>query len=359
MTVALKWAAVLFSGLALGACQEEASPSAPVRPVRTVAIQYTTDADPITLTGQIQSRDQVSLAFRIDGRLVERTVSVGSPVAADETVARLEANSAENALRGARANLSAAQATLTQAQADESRQKELLNSGIIANARYEQAVQALRSAEAQVEAAEADVQSAEDNVGYTQLRSDSPGTVTAIGAEPGEVVRAGQMVVQVARGGDKDAVFNVPAQLIRDAPTDDPAVTVALADDPAITATGSVREVAPQADVTTGTFVVKVGLTDPPASMRLGATVIGSVSFSSLPVVRLPDTALTEVDGQAVVWIVDTSAMSVSPREVTVLRYDSDAVIITDGLVDGDVVVTAGVHALRPGQLVRLLEASS
>jgi RND family efflux transporter MFP subunit len=358
MTVALRLTAALVGALALAACQQEAEQSAPVRPVRAVVVQHTTDADPITLTGQIQSRDQANLAFRIDGRLVERTVSVGSLVSIGQIVARLEEDDAENALRSARANLSAAEAVLAQAQADEGRQKELLTKGIIAAARYEQAQQALQSAQAQVEAAEAQLESAEDTLSYTELSSDSAGTVTATGAEAGEVVRAGQMIVQVARESGKDAVFNVPAELIRNAPRE-PVVTVSLADDPGITATGQVREVAPQADATTGTYVVKVSLVDPPQSMRLGATVVGSISLSTEPVVRLPGTALTEIDGGAAVWVVDPTAMTVSARQVSVLRYDAEAVIIDDGLADGEVVVTAGVHALRPGQEVRLLDGSS
>ncbi len=359
MTVALRLAAALATGLALGACQDEAVETSPVRPVRTVVVQHATDADPITLTGQIQSRDQANLAFRIDGRLVERPVSVGTRVAAGQVVARLQTDDAENALRSARANLAAAQAMLSQAAADEARQKELLSKQIIAEARYEQAEQALQSAEAQVEAAQAQLASAEDSLGYTELQADSGGVVTAVGAEAGEVVRAGQMVAQVAREGGKDAVFNVPAQMIRNAPTPDPLVTIALADDPAISATGHVREVAPQADATTGTYVVKVGLTEPPEAMRLGATVVGSVALSTLPVVRLPGTALTQVDGGASVWVVDPAGMTVSARPVSVLRYDADDVIISDGLADGEVVVTAGVHALRPGQEVRLLDRSS
>jgi RND family efflux transporter MFP subunit len=358
MTVALRLAAALASALALGSCQDEPVQMSPVRPVRTLVVQHATDADPITLTGQIQSRDQASLAFRIDGRLVERSVSVGDRVALGDVVARLQADDAQNALRSARANLAAAQASLAQAESDEARQKELLAKGIVAEARYEQAEQALQSAQAQVEAAQAQVESAEDTLGYTALRADAAGIVTVVGAEAGEVVRAGQTVVRVARQGGKDAVFNVPAQMIRNAPPD-PLVTVALADDPAITATGHVREVAPQADKTTGTYVVKVGLAEPPEAMRLGTTVVGSVSLSSVPVVRLPGTALTQIEGDASVWVVDPADMTVSARPVSVLRYDADDVIIGDGLADGDIVVTAGVHALRPGQEVRLLDRSS
>ncbi len=114
------------------------------------------------------------------------------------------------------------------------------------------------------------MKAAKDRVSYTELRVDAAGTVVATGAEAGEVVQAGQMIVRVARKDGRDAVFDVPAQVLRSAPSD-PLITVSLTDDPTVTATGRVREVSPQADPVTRTFEVKVGLTDPPAAMRLGA----------------------------------------------------------------------------------------
>ena len=109
---------------------------------------------------------------------------------------------------------------------------------------------------------------------FTELKADAPGVVTALGPRAGEVVQAGQMIVRLARKDGRDAVFDVPAQLLRSAPSD-PQITVSLTDDPSVTARGRVREVAPQANPVTRTFEVKVGLTDPPTAMRLGATVTG------------------------------------------------------------------------------------
>src|SRR5262249_31348875 len=103
---------------------------------------------------------------------------------------------------------------------------------------------------------------------------ETEGIVIATGAEPGEVVQAGQWIIRVARKDGRDAVFDVPAQILRSAPSD-PIITVSLTDDPKVTATGRVREVSPQADPVTRTFEVKVGLNAPPAAMRLGATVVG------------------------------------------------------------------------------------
>jgi len=122
-----------------------------------------------------------------------------------------------------------------------------------------------------------------------------------------------------------------------------------------VTARGRVREVAPQANPVTRTFEVKVGLADPPAAMRLGATVNGRVEIESGPVIEVPATALTKSNQQPAVWIVDPAAGTVSLRNVDVLRFDPTRVVVSGGLDTGEVVVTAGVQALHPGQKVRLL----
>jgi RND family efflux transporter MFP subunit len=188
------------------------------------------------------------------------------------------------------------------------------------------------------------------------LFANPPGAVTAVGAEPGEVVHAGQMVVQLAREGGRDAVFDVPEQLILNGPQNH-MVEIALSNDSRVKATGRVREVAPQADSATRTFQVKVGIDDPPEAMRLGATVVGRFRLSAPPGVEVPASALTETDGRPAAWAVDPQSKTVSLRNVEVLRYDPAKVVISQGLETGALVVTAGVQTLRPGQKVRLLGA--
>jgi len=311
--------------------------------------------EPITLSGQIQAQNQINFAFRSDGRLIERKVSIGSLVKPGQLLARLESQDANNRLRTAEADAAAAQATFVQARNNEARYRALVDKGTISRAQFDDAQQQLASAQSRVSSTEAGLRTARDNVGYTELHSDVAGAVTAKGAEPGEVVRAGQMILQVAQQGGKDAVFNVPAPLLRDSPRD-PVVTVTLSDDPSIHATGHVREVSPQADPTTGTYTVRVGLDRPPATMRLGATIVGSMQLNSEPVVSLPGTALTESESKPAVWLVDPAKKTVALRQVVVLRYDAANVIVASGLNDGDIVVAAGVHALRPDQEVRLPE---
>ena len=147
-------------------------------------------------------------------------------------------------------------------------------------------------------------------------------------------------------------MFDVPALLLRSAPSD-PEVTIRLTDDPAVRAVGRVREVAPQADPVTRTFEVKVSLTDPPAAMRLGSTVTGSIHLDSEAVIAIPASALTRTLQQPAVWIVDPKSSQVKLRRVAVGQYREDGVTITQGLQSGDIVVTAGVHKLRENQVVR------
>ena len=86
------------------------------------------------------------------------------------------------------------------------------------------------------------------------------------------------MIVTLARKDGRDAVFDVPraGAAFGAAPTR--GSRVSLTADPNVVAHGRVREVAPQADPVTRTFEVRVGLTDPPPAMLLGATVNGTVA---------------------------------------------------------------------------------
>ena len=350
--------ALLFlSAVAVGlaACGQEKKAEIPQpRPVRTVTAARLAAGDSVVLTGHIQAEDEASMAFRIGGRMIERRVNVGDRVQPAEVLAKLDPQNEVNALRSVQATLAAAQAHLTQARAAFERQRTLLAQGHTPRAQFDLAEKALHTAQAQVDDRQVQMRIAADRVSYTILHADAAGTITARGAEPGEVVQAGQMIVQIARREGRDAVFDVPAQVLRAAPRD-AQVTIRLTDDPAVTAVGRVREIAPQADPVTRTFQVKVGLTDPPAAMRLGATVSGRVQMDTAPVIAIPASALTELNRQPAVWIVDPAKNTVSLRNIELLRFDPGTVVVAHGLDTGDIVVTAGVQALHPGQKVRLL----
>jgi len=331
------------------------APPPEVRPVRATTIETRAVGDTLALTGRVQAQTEINESFRIGGRLIARTVEIGDTVRPGQVLARLDPQNEESGLQAARAQLVAAQAQLVEARNNHARMRDLVAENAVSRAAFDQAVAVLQTAESQVNSARANVNLAENRLSYTQLNATAAGVVTARGAEPGEVVGAGSMVVQVAREGARDAVFDVPAQ-IKDSAARKVGLTVELVDDPRITATGTVREVSPRADPVTGTFAVRVQLKDPPPLMRLGSTVTGRIKLDSAPTIQIPATALMRAEGGAAVWVYDAEAGTVVARSITVAGSNATTVQVASGLNAGDVVVTAGVQTLRPGQKVRLLE---
>lgn len=366
---------LLALGLLAGCQRAVEAPAPEIRPVRAVTVAQRAPDNSVVLTGTVQAQNEINLSFRIDGRLIERLVDVGDNVRPGQLIARLDPQNEESSLQSVRAQLAGAQAQLVEARSNYERMRELVVEDAVSRAQYEQAKALLQSAEAQVRALDGQVALAQNRLGYTRLVADVAGVVTARGPEPGEVVGAGRMIAQVAREGARDAVFDVPAQIKDAAPLDPKIVvsagrdgkpanasrdlTVALAMNPQVSAIGRVREVAPRADPVTGTFAVRVRLIDPPAAMRLGSTVTGRLRLDGTPGIELPATALVRADGKTAVWVFDKASGTVSLRTIQVREGDAKRVQVASGLQPGDVVVTAGTQALRPGQKVRLLESQS
>jgi RND family efflux transporter MFP subunit len=344
--------------LLLAACgdSEEGAPTAG-RPVSVVTVEAGKLASDIKLSGEIQAEVNVALAFRIGGQVAERLVNVGDRVTAGQVVARLDPTIERNAQAAAKAALEAARGEVATTRSVFEGQERLMAQGFTTRPRFDQALHAQEAAQAKLEDAEAQLELAQDRLGFTELRSDIAGVVTARSVEPGEVVQAGQVVVDVARDDGRDAVFDMPARLL-ETHASDGLILVALADAPNVTAYGRVREIAPQADPVTRTFQVRVGLQDPPEEMRLGSTIVGTIEIESAAIIPIPASALTQSGVSPAVWIVDPAQSTVSLRNVDILRFEQNTVILSQGLEPGELIVSGGVQALHPGQrVVQLLVA--
>jgi RND family efflux transporter MFP subunit len=354
------WALCIVAGLALLAgCDGPSAKPPEVRPVRTVTVDPKPIDDDRQAVGEVRARYESDLGFRVSGKVVARLVDVGVSVKKGDVLARLDEQEYSNRLKSAQADIVAAEAVLEEARGAEGRLRQLIASGTTTRANYDTAVKNLRSAEAKLDSARAARDLAKDQLSYADLVAEFAGIVTAVGAEPGQVVNVGQMVARLARVTDKDAVFAISESAFRGPPgAERPEVVVSLLSNPAISADGVVREISPVADPATRTYQVKVTLKDPPDQMRFGASVIGRLKVATAPVVVLPATALFDKAGQSAVWVVDAASGLVTLKPVTVSRYETDRVVLSGGLTKGEIVVTAGVNRLREGQKVRLAEAA-
>jgi len=343
--------------LALAGCKPE---DVPVQPplVRTLVV----DPEPITedrhAIGEVRPRYESDLSFRVAGKVLSRPVDVGATVKQGDILARLDTQDYQDRLRSGEADVGSAQAELVEAQGTEGRQAKLLKDGWTPRATYDTALRNLHAAEAKLAAAIAKRDLTRNELDYTELKADFDGVITGVGAEAGQNVNTGQMVVKLARPDDKDAVFNIAETAFTDVGDSNPEVVVWPLSNPDLTVEGVVREISPVADPATRTYTVKVTLKNPPPQLRFGMSIAGRLKGTSTLAVALPPAALFEKDGSPAVWLFDPKSASLALRPVTVARFEANSVVIADGLAKGDIVVTAGVNTLRVGQKVRLAEAN-
>lgn len=309
-------------------------------------------------SGVIESRHNAQVGFLIAGRLIERNADVGMVVDKGDVLAQLDPTDYQNRLAAAQSEVNAAKSEVRQATPQEARQRTLLKQGYSTQLDYDRALRALQTAQSHLDEALAHLRLARDQVAYATLKADSAGAVTAVGADPGQVVNAGQMIVVISQLDAREGVFSVSEQAIG-VISPGMAVHVALQSNSSVAIDGTIREISPAADPVTGTYTVKVSLPNAPDAMRLGALVTGSIETKGDPVAVIPTGALLQSHSEPQLWVVSPADKTVHLRSVVVERFDSDTITISHGLNEGDLVVTAGVNWIAEGEKVSLPEGVS
>lgn len=347
-------AGVMVTASVAGA-QENGATAQPAPPLLVEATQAQVRVGRLTvsLTGEIEAQQTLSASFRSAGRIASISVEEGDAVQQGQELARIESVSQEQSLRSSIAALTTAQANLTQAQTEFKRQDTLLDRGATTRASRDSAEDTLLSAEASVAEARAARDLKQKNFDDTVLVAPRDALVTVRDAEVGQVVGAAETVIMLALGAQYDAVIEVPEVLLT-VPRDAPPVTLELIDEDVGPFSGVVREVAPLVNPELGTIQVKIGLIDAPETISIGESVRSTVALDESPVVSLPFSALTATSMGSAVWVIDADDLTVSLRQVDVLRHETHDVLIREGLSDGELVVTRGGQLLFEGQTVRL-----
>jgi len=346
-------ALTLLAGLA--GCKGEAAGQAEVaRPVKVAVVADAARGRSLTYSGVVRSRIESAVGFRVAGKIVERSVNVGDRVEVDQVIARLDETDLKLAETAAKAAVASARSRREVASDNLERAKVLLPKEIISQAAYDTRRNELDAAAAGLETAEAQLRQATNAVGYATLKDDKAGLVTAVTAEPGQVVGAGQAVITLADAAETEVAVAVPEQDAARLSIGLPA-KVTLWAGPRASVQGRIREIAGQADPASRTYAVRISVNAPPQTMRLGmtASVTLNVEDEATPLV-VPLTALTERDGGTVVFVVDAANKVVRKTAVGVADIADAGVRIASGLQAGDMVVTAGVQFLRDGMPVRV-----
>jgi len=332
----------------LVACGKPVPAPEPPRPVLTSVLGANTDDGTTTYSGEVRSRHESVLGFRISGKISARLVDVGSVVKAGDVLARLDP--ADTAL-----SANAAKAQLDLAEADVRRYRELRSKNFVSSSALDAKETAFKSAKAQADLSH-------NQSTYTVLRADQAGVVEAVAAEAGQVVAAGQTILRLARTDELEVSIAIPESR-RSAVRLQQAAIIRLWSDEQARYKGLVRELSPVADAATRTYAARVSILQPDAKIALGMT--ASVLFADEASVaggeaklRVPLTAVFQSEEKPALWIV-AADQTLSLKAVNVLAYSERDAVICGGVTAGERYVVAGVHKLAAGEKIRAIDVNA
>ncbi|WP_143128586.1 efflux RND transporter periplasmic adaptor subunit [Rhodobacter sp. JA431] len=298
--------------------------------------------------GVIAAEVETTLGFQTSGRIGARPVNLGDTVTKGQVLATLDqitlaedVAAAEAALRAAKAQAEFAAQSLTRA-------TELHRRGVAPEATLEAAQANDTAAKASVQAAQADLTRARDAEAFGTLTAPEDGVVSLILAEPGTVVSPGTPVLRLATAAGREAVIDVPDEVLAVLP-DAARFTVCTRYEDALETEGRLRLIEPVADASTRSHRLRIALDNAGRGFRLGALVSARLEMPEAGLLTLPRAALWEEGDQTKVWRIGPARRAEAVR-VTLGRQIGPRVVITEGLAQGDEVLIRGIHSVSEGK---------
>lgn len=303
--------------------------------------QRTVLRDVVTAIGSARGAQSVTLTPAIAGRIVAIHAAAGDLVAEGAVIAELDSETARLAVERARLVLDDAQATVA-------RLDRLAASGAASDLQRQDAGLALRTAELGLRSAEHDL---------SQHRITAPvgGVVGLIAAQVGDQVGPSTEITRIEDRSSLIVDFRVPervAALIR--PGD--AIEARPLSDPARALTGRITAIDNRVDETSRSLRVQADIANADDSLRSGMAFRIALEFTGATHPAVDPLAIQWGSEGAFVWIVRAGKAQRLP--IRILQRNAADVLVEADLQPGDVVVTEGVQALRPGADAEVVSAS-
>lgn len=339
--------------LILAACGPAQAPDARTgSPLVRYAVVQNVDGAEKSYTGTVVAKVQSDLGFRVAGKVVKRWVDNGQTVTRGQPLMQIDPTDLTLATLAQTGAVQSARALANQTSADEKRYRALVDKGVVSRSAYDQAKAAADSARAQLGAAQAQVEVARNQAGYSLLTADDDGVVVMTLSEPGQVVGAGQTVVQLAHAGPREAVVYLPET---QRPPLGSAGRAALYGDNRLTGRATLRQLSDAADPQTRTFEARYVLSGAIAAAPLGATVTVQLPDPAVDgQVSVPLSALYDQGQGPGVWLIKGDRPTVDWQKVQIAGLTDESATLSGGLTPGDRFVALGAHLLHQGEPVRL-----
>src|ERR1700689_5543624 len=202
--------AALAAVLLLAGCGRQPAPSAPGRPVIARPGQAVDASAAAQFPGEVHSRYEMPLSFRVAGQVAARFARLGDTVKQGQALAKLDDTDALKTRASAQSALDAAEHRLTFATQQRDRDQAQSAQNLSSQLQLDQTMDAYAAALAARDQASQQLALAQNQLRYNTLVADHDGTITSEQAEAGQGVAAGQAVFGFAWSGERDVFFGVP-----------------------------------------------------------------------------------------------------------------------------------------------------
>ena len=364
---------VVLASLILMACEKKQEVKAPPAPVEVYAIKVEPQTVPVSTSfvAQVESSHQVEVMARVNGFLDKILYREGDVVKQGQTLFLMDQKPFVAQVEAARGALENRKAQLWTAQANLDRIQPLAALDAASKSDLDNAIGAVKSAEAAVHSARARLDEAELNLSYTVIKSPVSGVTGQALVREGTYLTAGpgghlSYVAQidpiwvnfsVSQNQLVEGRQQQAAGLLIPPPNQEFHVQLELSGGEKYPYSGKLSFVDPSFNTDTGTFLVRAELPNPNSKLQPGMFVEASVTGAKRPnALVVPQRAVQQSSNGHVVFVVSGQGTA-EVRPVVVGDWIGQDWIIEKGLKPGDQVVTDGFQRLAPGAPVKIVAA--
>ncbi len=370
----LACASLAVASFALYSCggqQQAQQAGAPSLAVQTV---QTSDSElrhsyPATIKG----KTDIDIRPQVTGFITKVHVDEGQHVRKGQVLFTIDQVQFQAAVDQAEASLNSARTAVSTAELTEANKRKLLDKNIISEYEWQMAANQLAQAKAQLSQAQAAVTNARKNLAYTTVTAPSDGVVGTIPNREGSLASPSsvQPLTTVSDNSEVYAYFSLNekdilaltdggAKSLNQAIADMPAVNLILANGSTYPLEGKVATVSGVIDNTTGSASVRALFDNPNGMLRSGNTGQVTVPVTTHDAISIPQPATFEIQDLKYVFTLNDSNITV-PTQIQVLPLnDGKNYIVTEGLKPGDRVVVEGVGtSVRGGMPVNPVDAAA
>lgn len=341
--------AAACAGDSPGTAAGEGPPAFPPMDVSTITLAPKEIAQASEYVATVRSLRSTTIQPQVEGFVRQIFVRAGDVVREGQPLVQIDPDQQQATLATTESLRVAREADLAYADQQRARMQKLFDAGAVSQTELEQAETAARTARAQLDTVAAQIRESQLALQYYRVVAPAAGIVGEIDVRPGDRITPSTLITTIDQAQGLEAYLNVPLERVVDLR---PGLTVELLDaDGQVLSSDPVTFIAPRADDTTQSVLVKATLRRPPTALRVMQYLRARIIWSNLPRLTVPVVALNRVNGQYFAFIVESGAEGQVARQRPVMVGDvvGDEYVVTGGLAAGDVVIVSNLQKLGDG----------